>query len=318
LRLSKIFLSGRALIVAGLMIFSLFCTKTGVVDSQAENETDRKAESSTFPGLTGKIVFQSNRDGDEEVFVMDSQGNGLTQLTDNSAFDGYPVWSKAGDKICFESNRSGTFQIYIMDEDGENQIQVTTGTFDNRYPSWSPDGKRIAYESKRKNREQIYEIDLESRKESGLSRNWYRSGLPNWSPDGKTIAFTANKFLGWGVYLMDRDGSNVRALDTEGGSCRPHWSKDGQKIAYVSAKADDKGDIWIMNPDGTGKHRLTTDSLNYDYYPSWSADGNWIVYASTSHKQKGNWEIRIIRVSSGESVQITDHPAQDQYPDWKD
>ncbi len=116
-------------------------------------------------------------------------------------------------------------------------------------------------------------MDLETKKESALTHSWYKSGLPNWSSDGKKVAFTANKLFGWGVYIMDRDGSNIRALDTKGGSCRPHWSKDGKRIAYVSQEADKKGDIWLINPDGSEKKRLTTDSVNYDYYPSWSRDG---------------------------------------------
>lgn len=269
-----------------------------------------------FSKLTGRILFQSDRDGDDEIYVMNPDGTEIIQLTHNRAFDGYPVWSLDGKRIVFESNRDGRFQIYIMDKDGNNTAKITNNRHNNRYPCWSPDGKWIAYQSQRENRLQIYAINMSKKKERVLTDSWYRSGLPNWSPDGKKIAFTANKMLGWGVYLMDRDGSNIQALDTKGGACRPHWSKDGKLIAYVSQKADKKGDIWIMNPDGSGKRRLTTDSEKYDYYPSWSRDGNWIVYANTLHKEKGNWEIRIVNAVSGESKQITDNPAQDRFPDW--
>lgn len=266
--------------------------------------------------LTGRITFQSDRDGDEEIYVMNPQGTDVIQLTDNNAFDGFPVWSPDGKKIAFESNRERKFQIFVMEGNGKNQIRVTEGPFDNRFPAWSPDGKKIAYESKRDQKFAIYVIDLESKKEKMLTNAFRRSTLPHWSPDGKNIAFTANR-LGWGVYVMDRDGLNIRPLDTEGGSCRPAWSPDGRRIAYVSQKGDGKGDIWIMNRDGSGKLKLTTDSKNYDYDPSWSPDGKWIVYASTPDKERGNWEIRIIDVVNGESKQITQHPARDEFPDWR-
>lgn len=266
--------------------------------------------------LTGKIIFQSNRDGDEEIYVMNPDGSRLIKLTDNNAFDGYPVWSPDGREIAFESNRDHNFQIYIMDYDGKNQVRVTDGPFNSRFPSWSPDGKKIAYESKRDKGQEIYVMNLESKEEKMLTDAWYRSGLPNWSPDGNKIAFTANKLLGWGVYVVDRDGSDIKPLDTKGGSCRPHWSPEGKKIAYVSSKADRKGDIWLMNADGSDKRRLTTDSHKYDYYPSWSPDGKWIVYANSSDKKRGNWELRIIDIISGDSIQITHHPAQDKFPDW--
>jgi len=303
-----------SLISAWILYFNINKLK---VRAEPEKKPICETEKSTgFSELFGRIIFQSNRDGDEEIYVMNPKGEEIVQLTSNNAFDGYPVWSMDGARIAFESNRNGSFQIYTMDQDGKNQMRITGGLFENRYPSWSPDGKFIAYQSKRKNGEQIYAMDLERKNEQTITHAWYKCGLPNWSPDGKKIAFTANKLIGWGVYIMDRDGSNVEALDTESGACRPHWSKDGKYIAYVSQKADNKGDIWIINPDGSGKRRMTTDSMNFDYYPSWSPDGKWIVYANTSHKQKGNWEIRIIHVATGESKQITNHSAQDMYPDW--
>lgn len=268
-----------------------------------------------FSQLSGKIIFQSDRDGDEEIYITNPQGQSLIKLTDNNVFDGYPVWSFDGNKIAFESNRKGNFQIYVMDADGKNQRQITQGAYHNRFPAWSPDGNKIAYQSKRDSGLEIYVMDLEKKKELMLTDAWYRSGLPDWSPDGKSIAFTANK-LGWGVYVMNEDGSDIKALDTKGGSCRPHWSPDSRKIAYVSQKADNKGDIWVMNHDGLNKYRLTTDSHNYDYYPSWSPDGKWIVYANTSHKQKGNWELHIINVRTRGSMQITQHTGQDKFPDW--
>jgi TolB protein len=267
-------------------------------------------------GLSGKITFQSDRDGDEEVYIMNPKGEEILQLTSNTSFDGYPVWSADGTKIAFESNRDGSFQIYAMNQDGTHQIKISRGPFENRYPSWSPDGKTILYQSKRKNGDQIYAMDLENKMERPITDSWYKSGLPSWSPDGKSIAFTANKFFGWGVYIMEKDGSDVRPLDTEGGSCRPRWKRDSSLMAYVSQKGDNKGDIWIMNRNGKEKKRLTMDSQTYDYFPSWNSNGKWIVYSSTNDKEKGNWEIRVINVESGESKQITAHPAQDVYPDW--
>ncbi|HEA65632.1 MAG TPA: hypothetical protein ENI07_02245 [Desulfobacterales bacterium] len=304
-----------------LVCFSLFLwylndQKKNVAANDKNDKTDKAIQKEMVFEPEGRITFQSDRDGDADIYIMDPQGKGIIKLTDNNAFDGYPKWSRDGKKISFESNRSGSFQIYIMDSNGKNQKKVTDGRFNNRYPNLSPDGKKVAYQSRRKNGEQIYVMDLETKKESALTNSWYKSGLPNWSSDGKKVAFTANKLFGWGVYIMDRDGSNIRALDTKGGSCRPHWSKDGKRIAYVSQEADKKGDIWLINPDGSEKKRLTTDSVNYDYYPSWSRDGKWIVYANTSHKKKGNWEIRIINVINGQSKQITHHPAQDKFPDW--
>ena len=64
----------------------------------------------------GKIVFQSDRSGNEDIFVVDHDG--VKQITTNPAHDGYPVFSPDGKEIVFESNRSGKFELYISDLSG--------------------------------------------------------------------------------------------------------------------------------------------------------------------------------------------------------
>src|SRR5687767_3392148 len=64
--------------------------------------------------VEGIIAFQSNRDGNNEIYVMNGDGSGLTNLTDNPADDFGPVWSPDGKKIIFSSNRDGNYDIYVM------------------------------------------------------------------------------------------------------------------------------------------------------------------------------------------------------------
>jgi dipeptidyl aminopeptidase/acylaminoacyl peptidase len=77
-----------------------------------------------------KIVFQSNRDGQPEIYVMNSNGTGQTRLTNNPAWDSAPAWSPDGTKILFTSLRDGPMSpaLYVMNADGSNQIRVTAGS----------------------------------------------------------------------------------------------------------------------------------------------------------------------------------------------
>src|SRR4051794_31362730 len=62
-----------------------------------------------FPGTNGKITFQSDRNnGPLDVFVINSDGNGETNLTNNPASDAVPEWSPDGTKIAFLSDRDGS------------------------------------------------------------------------------------------------------------------------------------------------------------------------------------------------------------------
>ena len=78
-----------------------------------------------FPGTNGKIAFSSERDGDNEVFVMNPDGSEPTNLTNNAVFDDDPAYSPDGSKITFVSVRDGNFEIYVMNADGSAPRRLT-------------------------------------------------------------------------------------------------------------------------------------------------------------------------------------------------
>jgi len=104
------------------------------------------------PKGTG-IAFTSNRDGNQEIYVVDADGEGLRRLTDAAGSDANPAFSPKGDRIAFESNRDGTPEIYVMNADGSEPTRLTNfsaaSTPSNvsvTKPTWSPTGDRIAFQ----------------------------------------------------------------------------------------------------------------------------------------------------------------------------
>src|SRR5436309_2843912 len=82
------------------------------------------------PGGNGKIVFASDRDGNNEIYVMDADGSHQTRLTNNPADDILPAWSPDGTKIAWSTNRLGgsNYEIFVMNADGSNPgTSPTTG-----------------------------------------------------------------------------------------------------------------------------------------------------------------------------------------------
>ncbi|MFP4083148.1 MAG: TolB family protein [Candidatus Aminicenantes bacterium] len=114
--------------------------------------------------------------------------------------------------------------------------------------------------------------------------------------------------------------TNESIFLAEGGkSCRAHFSPDGKKLAYVSTENNDKADIWLINPDGSNKKRLTFIDETHEYFPAWSPDGKFIVFSSVEDygsRLAGNWALYLVEVKTGKVSLLLDTPGGDLFPDW--
>jgi Tol biopolymer transport system component len=84
------------------------------------------------------IAFVSMRDGNIDIYRMNSDGSNPVNLTRNPASDDGPAWSPDGKFIAFRSNRSGNDEIYRMDADGSNQVNLTRNSAADYHPAWQP------------------------------------------------------------------------------------------------------------------------------------------------------------------------------------
>ena len=251
-----------------------------------------------------KIAFSSNRSGnlsteasakvDYDIWVMNSDGTGLSNLTNNPAYDGKPKWSPDGTKIAFVSDRSGNLDIWTMNADGSNLKQLTDLTIIDTDPCWSPDGSKIAFSSNRSNNFNIWTINSDG---SGIPQK-ITSGEandiePSWSKWG--IAFTSNRE----IWMIDENGTQeaFRLTNNPAGNYEPCWSpfaiplSDGSNRPLVTFTSNRQGnpDIFVMDTDGVDQSKSLTDYTNTDCNPSWSPDGSKVAYASFKDGQYDVW-----------------------------
>jgi len=290
--------------------------KEGPAVSGTEN---LKAEVS----FSGRVVFQSDLDGDNEIYLLTSKG--LKKLTDNTWSDEYPKWSPDGKWVAFNSNRTGNFDIYVMNEDGGQVRQITSGPRDEVEHAWFPGGRKIAYTEEVKRpfgkSYSLWSVDLDTLLKGRLLAEFQGSNaLPAFSPAGLLLAFTGKKTMGWDVFVYDLETKAVKNLTNNGKTCRPAFSPDGSRMAYVSHEADGKGDIWIMGQDGAGKTRLTARDDSYDYFPCWSPDGRFVLFCSNTksmYADKGDWDLYLAEAGSGRAFLFFRSPGRDVFPDWR-
>ncbi len=209
-----------ALLVVGLLMNG--CEKTSsVTEPDLSNVSIAKGN-----GNRGQIVFSSNRDGNYEIYVMNPDGTGLTNLTNNSATDGDPAWSPDGRQIAFSSNRDGNYEIYVMNADGTGLTRLTYNSADDIQPTWSPHSRQIAFESYRDGNAEIYVMDADGTGLTNVTNNQADDANPAWSPDGRQIAFSSTRDGDFEIYIMNPDGTALTRL-----TYNPAWDVHPQMVA---------------------------------------------------------------------------------------
>lgn len=213
---------------------------------------------------SNRIIPETNPTGDFEIFVMNSDGGDVRQLTSNGAEDSWPRWSPNGKWVAFHSFVDGDYEIYVVRPDGTDLTRVTEYAGLDQYPEWSPNGKQLAI----RRDTDIYLIDLDGSNPLQLTDEAIGfNQMASWSPDGKRLAFLSNR-QGYGsVFVMDADGSNQvnltpkpdDVLASAWGSRAPAWSRNGQYIYFTARRpvASVNENIFVMNADGTGVTQLT-------------------------------------------------------------
>lgn len=281
-----------------------------------------------FPGTNGKIAFQSDRDGNFEIYVMDADGSGQTNLTNNPERDVEPAWSSDGRKITFVSDREGNPEIYVMNADGSGQTRLTNNPAGDSLPAWSPDGTLIVFtRGEAFGIAQIWVMKADGSCETQLTNESLLNSAPVWSPDGTMIAFFKAVLGGDAdVWVMNvvvqhpdcplniygTEQTNL-TLNSEQQDLDPDWSPDGTKLAFFRGGGG-LSEIWVMNANGSGQTKLSTSSTVGDGVPVWSPDGAKIAFTSL---RDGNGEIYVMDADGSGATNLSNNPASDHFPDWQ-
>ncbi len=162
-----------------------------------------------------QVVYESNADGNLELYLLDLAGLNLAQIspeqikpkriTYNETDDGSPTFFPDGQRLVFVSSRNEVNQLYTIDIDGKNEKHFNANRYDCYNPTVSPDGKTIAYVSARDGDMEIYLIDANGQNERRITGDIGVSIQPAFSPDGQHLAYVSDRSDTFHIYLMDFD-----------------------------------------------------------------------------------------------------------------
>ncbi len=246
------------------------------------------------------ILFESKRDDQWDIYIMDSNGQNQKRLTQHDSSDRRPSWHPSGDLILFESNRTGRFELYELHIADQRLSNIAIGDPEAEpiFARYSPDGSSIAMAIKfSESTAEIGRYDRTTKQLDLLTDNQLRSFYPNWSPDGERLVFFSR-------HDTDNQDDEIYTMDIPTGMLQrltnwpkhnfcPSWSHSGTLIAYVTSMEDIRPEIYVMDADGANQRRITFNQ-DGDTLPQWSPDDTKLLVTGY---RNGNFEIVEITLS---------------------
>lgn len=208
--------------------------------------------------------------GRPALYLARANGTEARALTDTARAAGWGSWSPDGRRIAFATRSDSGHSIHTMNLGGTGIRRLTAGAADDRMPSWSPDGSRLAFVSNRDGTQAIWITDPDGASFTRLCDARGGISRPEWSPDGLQLAFHYGSGADT-LAVMDADGTDLRLL---GPGAWPTWSRDGRTLAFTAAGAGAAPEVWLVNPDGSGRRRLAAPG----FYARFSPNGRDVVF----------------------------------------
>jgi len=225
----------------------------------------------------GKVAFVYDVGGNPEIFLVDSDGTKVKNVSRSPSEDTNPVWSPDGKTLLFTSFRKGKYEICRTDREG-SKVVCGQSKGDDLWPSWSPDGKTIAFCNYEKGTPFVYFMDAD-----GKNRKKYfdkPSCYPSFSKDGKRLAVASEGDI---IVITLKNGKrkNVTEPLIEGNAVDdsfPVWAPKGDRLAFIGTFEANSAEIYTISGAGKKIRRLS-DNLFEDFLPSWEPKGKGVLYS---------------------------------------
>lgn len=176
-----------------------------------------------------RVAFTSDRSGQTELWVSDSDGSRLMQITELGGYNlGTPRWSPDARYIAFDSHVAGNSDVYVVRAEGGIPRQLTPGKSEEARPSWSKDGKWIYFRSNRSGRQEIWRTPAGGGQAEQITKNGGFEAFE--SSVGNEILYVKSR-TGSGLWSMPLSGGPERQIVP--GVYQSYWNEWNGGIYFV-------------------------------------------------------------------------------------
>ena len=285
------------------------------------NDAEREALAQFKGKISGQIVWESNRTGEWELYVMNADGTNARQLThlakpgDPGAYESYlrPRFSPDGKTIVFGYGKQhAPAEVWIVSADGGDARKLTVGNPLN----WSADGKEVFF--LRDSR--VWRHALATGEEGWV----HKAQTPTDGRAGGTVGMlhpdlksTVLRTARTNEYFIFDQGKTVKTM----GGCEPQFSADGRYLYWVQGPKDFR--VWDTHTNK--EHQMlgtpSVEPFNYTYCPTVSSDARWLLYGASPGEHShttGDYEVYIQEMKDwkpvGKPVRLTFNKRTDRWP----
>ena len=225
-----------------------------------------------------RIVLVGNRTGKKELYLCDSSGGDVRQLTGEKGIVVGPNWSPDGNSIVYTSFMRGFPDVYRIDLKRNRREMLAGYGGLNTGSAISPDGKDLALILSKDGNPELYIKNLRTGALTRLTATPRATeASPSWSPDGRQLVYVSDSSGKPQLYIISREGGAPRRISSRGSeNIAPDWGANG--LIACSSRSGGQYLVAVIQPSNGQTVYLAADGADYED-PSWAPDGRHIVAA---------------------------------------